>query len=216
MAPGAGALLRAEDAAASELAGISATAAYAAVMSDTNVSNGVKTHIKSTGQHVGTVDVSETDDDGNPVLYQCHHLEDGMFHPGNLNFSGLKYNYAVCCDMGKAPPPSLLRCWYSHSLLQYYSHQAVMNLLSGIVADQRQVATSMQRVAARPRKVCHDRQGRTEGPLAHVLARARLQCKYMCNLRTADQSYTREWNRARARSDAFFTTARASTWRSPC
>ena len=110
MAPGAGALLRAEDAGASELAGISATAAYAAVMSDTAVSNGVKTHIKSTGQHVGTVDVSETDDDGNPVLYQCHHLEDGMFHPGNLNFSGLKYNYAVCCDMGKAPPPPLLHC----------------------------------------------------------------------------------------------------------
>ena len=70
----------------------------------TAVSNAVKTHIKSTGQHVGTVDVGEEDGDGNPVLHQCHHLEDGMFHPGQLNFSGLKYNYAVCCDMGICSP----------------------------------------------------------------------------------------------------------------
>ena len=86
------------------LGGITATAAYAAVMSATAVSNAVKTHIKSTGQHVGTVDVGEEDGDGNPVLHQCHHLEDGMFHPGQLNFSGLKYNYAVCCDMGICSP----------------------------------------------------------------------------------------------------------------
>ena len=175
------------------LGGITATAAYAAVMSATAVSNAVKTHIKSTGQHVGTVDVGEEDGDGNPVLHQCHHLEDGMFHPGQLNFSGLKYNYAVCCDMGIARPSPLPSHSRSRTLLDSYSHQAAMNLLSGIVAGQHPAATSMQRVAARPREVCRDsREGRVP-VTASFIARAKLYAIYSM---TAENSYTREWNRA--------------------
>ena len=57
-----------------------------------------------------------------------------MFHPGQLTL-GVEANYAVCCDMGICSPFSLPSHSRSRTLLDSYSHQAVMNLLSGIVAD---------------------------------------------------------------------------------
>ena len=58
------------------------------------ISEAVEKHIKSTGQCVGPIEV------GGEKPEIAHHLEDNMFHPGDLDFHGLKYNYNVCCGMG--------------------------------------------------------------------------------------------------------------------
>ena len=61
----------------------------------------VKDHIRSTGQCVGTMDVGEEDPEtGEEVYAHAAHLEGAMFHPGNLMFSGLRYNYWTCATMG--------------------------------------------------------------------------------------------------------------------